>query len=176
MASVSKKQISLLITLLFNQTLSQGAGSLTRGLTLAPLPNEISVQQFANDVSNFGANVLAITVKPQSGCDGDVLTAPPNTFWVTGAEVLSASDSLQSKIREGLKMFEAGKPGVVVYYFCSNTKSFPKKLIAGKLGFQLTKQKRRLATVEGKNVAYQTRILGNSEGADVDSMVMQALG
>lgn len=172
----SKKSISLLITLLVSPTLSQNAASLKHMLTLAPLPNEISVQQFANDVSEYGANVLAITIKPQSGCDS-VLTAPPNSVIVTGAEVLSPSDDLQSKIREALKMFNHAddKPGVVVYYFCSNTKSFPKKLIAGKLGFQLTKQKRNLESFEGKKVMYQTRILGNSEGADVDSMVMQAL-
>lgn len=113
---------------------------------------------------------------PQSGCTS-VLTAPPNNVVVTGAEVLSPSDDLQSKIRDGLKMFDHtdDKPGVVVYYFCSNTKSFPKKLIAGKLGFQLNKQKSNLESFESIKVMYQTRILGNSEGADVDSMVIQAL-
>ena len=54
---------------------------------------------------------------PQSGCTS-VLTAPPNNVVVTGAEVLSPSDDLQSKIRDGLKMFDHtdDKPGVVVYY------------------------------------------------------------
>lgn len=172
----SKKSISLLISLLSSTAFSQNAASLKHMLTLAPLPNEISAQQFANDISEYGANILAITVMPQSGCDS-VLTAPPNNVIVTGAEVLSPSDELQSKIREGLKMFDHSddKPGVVVYYFCSNTKSFPKKLIAGKLGFQLSKQKRNLESFEGRKVMYQTRILGNSEGADVDSMVVQAL-
>lgn len=172
----SKKSISLLLTLLISPTLSQNAASLKHMLTLAPLPDEISAQQFANMISEYGSNVLAVTIMPQSGCTS-VLTAPPNNVVVTGAEVLSPSDDLQSKIRDGLKMFDHtdDKPGVVVYYFCSDTKSFPKKLIAGKLGFQLNKQKSNLESFESIKVMYQTRILGNSEGADVDSMVIQAL-
>lgn len=145
-------------------------------LSLPPLPDEISAQQFANMISEYGANVLSITIMPQSGCNS-VLSAPPNNVLVTGAEVLSPSDELQSKLREGLKMFnhENDKPGAVVYFFCSNTKTFPKKLVAGKLGFQLNKQKRNLEQFESIKVAYQTRLLGASDGFDVDGMVRDAL-
>lgn len=172
----TKSIISLLAVLSQKTTTAQNAASLKHMLSLPPLPDEISAQQFANMISEYGSNVFAITIMPQSGCDS-ALSSPPNNAVLTGAEVLSPSDELQSKLREGLKKFnhENDKPGAIVYYFCSNTKTFPKKLIAGKLGFQLNKQKRNLEQFEGFKVSYQTRLLGAEDGVDVDGMVQQAL-
>jgi len=154
---------------------SQNAASL-RASPLQPLPDEISVQSFANMVGEHGSNVLSITIMPQSGCS-TALSSPPNSIILTGAEILSPSDELQSMLREGLKQFDHsdGRPGAIVYYFCSNTKSFPKKLVAGKLGYQLNKQKSNLERFEGIKVRYQTRLLGGADNIDVDSMVNDAL-
>ena len=176
MLSIQLKTAISLCLFILQTSFAQNAASLKHMLSLPPLPDEISANQFANMISEYGSNVLAITIMPQVGCSTP-LSAPPNNVVVTGAEVLSPSDELQSKLREGLKKFnhENDRPGAIVYYFCSNTKTFPKKLVAGKLGFQLNKQKRNLEQFESFRVNYQTRLLEASKGIDVDTMVRDAL-
>merc|ERR1712079_149251 len=109
--AISSKTATILSSILASSVSSQNAASLKHMLSLPPLPDEISSQQFANMIAEYGSNVLSVTIMPQSGCDSP-LTTPPNSVIVTGAEVLSPSDDLQSKLREGLKRFnhENDKP------------------------------------------------------------------
>ena len=105
---LTKSVISLVLAVLSQKSTAQNAASLKHMLSLPPLPDEISAQQFANMISEYGSNVFSITIMPQSGCDS-ALSSPPNNAVLTGAEVLSPSDELQSKLREGLKKFNHEK-------------------------------------------------------------------